>query len=288
MTHMMEALTPHVMANTARMLRSGNPGTSICIVEGDDDKKLFKELLDISRCRILVANGWEMAVAILGILEGAGFPGILAIIDADFRRFENAEPSSPNLFWTDYHDIEIDLVHSPAFERVVGELCDMEKHPHPPPGELRDRVLRATAPLAYLRLHSARSGLNLTFTELPYSAFISKETLVVDEVEMVRAVKNKSQRHDLKDSDLVASAKALSDPNHDLKLLCRGHDVTAIFSLGLRKVFSRHNPPDVTPVRLEMLLRAAYNILYFATTALFAALRRWQERNNPFTVLQPS
>jgi len=282
---MKEALTPEVMANAARMLRSGNPGAAICIVEGADDKKFFKKIFDTSRCQFVVANGWEMAEALLDVLEQAGELGVLAIIDADFRRLDNIQPESPNLFLTDYHDLEISLVDSDAFEKLVAETCDMDSHPHPPPNELRAKLLKAAAPLGYLRWHSLRAGLNLTFAGISYSDFVDKDTLEIDEMAMARVVKNKSQRHDLRELDLVAASTTLMVPSHDLRLVCRGHDVTQIFSIGLRKLFSRRTPSDVTADRLEMVLRAAYSIVHFAASALCDALRRWEMLHKPFRVL---
>ncbi len=267
------------------MLRAGSPGLAMCIVEGKDDLKIFRTMMHPTKCSIRVANGWENALGALRKLESEGVMGVVSIIDADLRRLEGDTPESPNLFWSDFHDLEIELIQSSAFERVVSEFCDPEQALHLASSDIRERLFKAATPLAYLRLHSYREDLNLTFSDLTYSDFVDKHTLDVDEAKMVRAVKNKSQRHELKDSDLLEAVKKLSDPQHDRRHLCRGHDLTEIFSLGLRKAFANHQSADVSAARLESLMRAAYQVVDFAKTALHAALKTWEGNNVPFVIL---
>lgn len=282
---MKEVLDGAYYANLVRMLRTARRTLSACLVEGGDDDKVFSAMFDKDQCEITVVHGWKNAVDALAILEKSRVPGVLAIIDADSGHCERRDPHSPNLFWTDNHDLELDMVHSPAFVRVVKEFCDYPQKQHSPE-KIRQQLLEATAPLGYLRLHSEREKLYLTFKGLTYSDFIDKDTLAVDRVRMVRAVKNRSQRPDLDDRELVAAVEAIEQQSLDLKLVCRGHDFTAIFSLGLRKYFAKRQPQEVHPDRIEENLRSAFHFTHFQQTKLHNAIREWERCNPPYVVLR--
>lgn len=103
---------------------------------------------------------------------------------------------------------------------------------------------------------------------------------------MVREVKNKSQRHDLSEDDLLKAIANIEAEKLEPSILCRGHDVTAIFSLGLRKCFGNHPPANVTAERLEQILRTAYLWEYFIRTKLYRLIRDWESLNSPYVVLR--
>jgi hypothetical protein len=283
---MQEAMTATVVANLVRMLRTGDEFIAICIVEGGDDKKHFKALFDERRCRFVIANGWESAICALEESERTGYKGITAIIDADHRYVTGEKPSTSNLFYSDFHDLEIDLIHTTAFDRLVDEVCDMEARKHPPADELRSILFRLAAPLGYLRLYSTQNKLGFKFKTLTYSAFIDEGSMTLDWATMVREVKNKSQRHDLSDAALLTAAKELEVKGLEPRALCRGHDVTAILSLGLRKRFGNQQPSNVTPERLEQMLRAAYRWEHFTETRLYKSLLWWESVNPPYVLLR--
>jgi hypothetical protein len=286
---MMEVMTGDVVFNLVNMLREGNPNATACIVEGGDDKKLFKAMFDSGRCSFVIAGGWAHALAGLKKAEAKGVRGVLAIVDADFARLEGEAPISTNHLWSDFRDLEVDMLTTDAFDRVVEELCDHDAVPHPPPGELRDRLFLAARPLAYFRLHNYRAKLALTFSGITYSKFVCLDTLAIDHEALVRVVKNKSQRPDLPDEDLLEVIRSLVDEAHDSRLLCRGHDVTMLMSLGLRRLFARYDAKhhdEIAPEVIEAKLRTAYSLSHFQRTGLYASIKAWEARNTPYRVLR--
>jgi hypothetical protein len=70
-------------------LYPGNEFVSFLIVEGYTDSNLFKRFINKDKCQISVADSKSNALQVLSILDGAGFRGTLAIVDADFDLLEN-------------------------------------------------------------------------------------------------------------------------------------------------------------------------------------------------------
>jgi hypothetical protein len=272
--NMKEALTGPVVANLVRMLRTQHKGT-ICIVEGDDDSKLFKSLFDYRYCRITIAFGWANATAALAILETEKISGVICIIDADLNRFDAKNSHSANLFWSDFHDLEIDLIHSDAFDKVVAEHCDDAVLGYTS-DSLRNRLMNVAAPLGYMRLISHRMKLALKFSSLTLSHFIDEDTLEVNHAAMIKAVKDKSQRPDLDHDKLVTELTSAMSGLHDLRLICRGHDVTEILSIALRKMLARKR---VSAKEIEATLRSAFRQAEFGASRLYPELVSWELRN---------
>src|SRR5260221_1535366 len=92
------------------------------MVEGDTDKKLYKTFVNESRCNITVAYTKSIALAALSILEQNDFPGVLVIVDTDFDALEGKVLFSPNVSYTDTHDLETMLIESPSLDKLLGEF----------------------------------------------------------------------------------------------------------------------------------------------------------------------
>lgn len=73
---------------------------------------------------------------------------------------------------------------------------------------------------------------------------------------------------------------------HDAWYVCCGHDLTNIFSWGLRVRLGTHDQHEVTPMLLESSLRLAYEYVHFKKTRLYAALKAWEDTNQPFVILR--
>lgn len=110
------SVNAHSIANSVRMKRLKHAG-AFMLVEGEDDKKLLKNFVEKALCVIQIAHGKPNVLGALAILERDSFQGVLAIADADFAHLEGEPPHSPNLFWTDTHDLETMLLASPALAR---------------------------------------------------------------------------------------------------------------------------------------------------------------------------
>ncbi len=205
------------------------------MVEGDADNKFYALFVDKKKCEIIVAFNKSLVIQVISILEGEAFPGVLAIVDADFDVLEKKLPASPNILLTDTHDLETTLIRSPALEKVLGEFGSEEKILQvmlQTGKDIRTILLECGTPIGYLRWVPLRENLSLVFEDLAFSKFISKDAFTVDGQELIQAVKNKSRRSDILEAHLKASIQALQDDSHDPWQVCCGYDLIYIFYPG--------------------------------------------------------
>ena len=283
------SVNAHSIANGVRMKRLKHAGAFL-LVEGEDDKKLFKNFVDSASCIIQIAYGKPNALGALAILEQDSFPGVLAIADADFAHLEGQPPHSPNLFWTDTHDLETMLLASPALDRLLSERGDEVKLAEFMQGagaDVRDALLRLGTPVGYLRWLSQREAMSLFFDELPFGEFLNEKTLALNEGALLRVLQTRSRRGVLIQADIQAKIALLKSVEHDLWQVCCGHDLVSVLSVALLRVFGANKEADVKPGRLEESLRLAFTAADFKGTRLWAAVRAWEDRNPPFVVLAP-
>lgn len=285
---MRDLLSVDRVANQIRLRRSTYSGTFL-LVEGVSDKNFYERFIYRSACEVVSVPGKPSSklrvIEVLKILETSNFQGILAIVDADFERLETLLYSSSNLLRTDTHDLETMLIKSPAFNKVVTELGSEQKILQFN-RDIKAVLLETGISVGYLLWISQCEQLNLTFDGITFSSFIDEQTLQIDELKLIRVVKNKSQAFSLKDEDLQQRLIGQKSDRHDPWQICCGHDLVEILSLGLRKAIGSNKAADVEPNSLERNLRLAYEEIYFYETQLYLDIRTWESNNQPFKVLR--
>jgi hypothetical protein len=279
---MKEYISSDSIANTIRMLRTQHSG-SFLIAEGDTDSRVWKNLVDSTKCCVENAYNKDKAVEVLNILEKENFAGVLAIVDADFWILEGTVPSSPNLLLTDTHDLETMLLKSPALEKLLLEhgseqkIKDFAK-------DIRQTLLESAKIIGYLRWASLKFNYGLKFEGLKFKK-LRDDTLILDESKLIKIVKDKSENKGLDEKKIRANMDSLKTDTQDMWHVCCGHDMISILSIALCKALGSCQPQKVEPNVLEQDLRLAYESSYFCKTQLYAAIQQWEKNNQPFQVL---
>ena len=272
---MKDSLTADREANAIRLERGSFPGVFL-LVEGSTDKLFYSNLVNEKQCRIVVtiagSSRKKRAIEVLTVLEKSDFPGILAIVDADFDHLESIVYTNQNLFLTDTHDSETMMLRSSALERVLAEYGSEDKI-SALPQDVRTLLLNAGMSIGYLRWTSQKDGLNLTFEGIKFSKFLDEKSLILDEIKLIQTVKDKSQNWDLKSDRLIQQIASQYDPWQ----VCCGHDLVKILSIGLQRVLGtvRKEPED-----LETSLRLTYRPQDFLETQLCQNLKEWEVEQN--------
>jgi hypothetical protein len=280
---MKEYISSDSIANTIRMLRTQHSG-SFLIAEGDTDSRVWKNLVDSTKCCVENAYNKDKAVKVLNILEKENFAGVLAIVDADFWILEGTVPSSPNLLLTDTHDLETMLLKSPALEKLLLEhgseqkIKDFAK-------DIRHTLLESAKVIGYLRWASLKFDYYLKFEDLAFKKFVEEGTLVLNKSDLIKTVKDKSQKPGLDERKIQQKMDSLTTTTQDMWYVCCGHDMIGILSIALCKALGSCKPQKVEPNVLEQDLRLAYESSYFCKTQLYAAIQQWEKNNQPFQVL---
>jgi len=276
--------SPKYIATEIRMLRTDKQYSgSFLIVEGDTDARVWKNLVDPTKCRVEIAHNKDDAVKVLNILEKDNFAGVLAVVDADFWILEGTVIPSPNLLLTDTHDLETMLLKSPALEKVLAEHGSEEKIKDFAK-DIRQTLLERAKVIGYLRWASLKFNYCLKFEDLNFNNFL-KKTLALNESDLIKTVKDKSQKQGLDEQEIRAKMDSLKTDAQDMWYVCCGHDMIAILSIALCKALGSCNSKTVEPNVLEQNLRLAYESSYFCKTQLYAAIQQWEKNNQPFQVL---
>jgi len=279
---MREQITPDRIANSIRLLRSDHEGVFL-IVEGHSDKLIYERLVNKQEVRITIASGKNNAIKALSILEKENFCRVVAVIDADFSRIEQQIPDSNNLFLTDEHDLEMMLIKSAAFDKLLKERGSEEKIAAFSK-DIRETLLKLGQEIGKLRLLSLRNKLDLKFEGLKFGKFIDKENLSIDIDKLIISIKNHSQKLSLDEQQIKQDLSVISDENHDPWQLCCGHDFISILAIALWKVLGTRNANDVKKEDLERELRLAYELSYFYQTQIYQLMVNWQSNNHPYQI----
>ncbi len=283
---MKEHINPNFIANQIRLLRdrSQYTGYSFLIAEGDTDARVWKNLVDSTKCRVEIAHNKNNAVAVLNILEQGNFAGVLAIVDADFDVLEGTVPLSPNLLLTDTHDLETMLLKSPALDKVLLEHGSEYKIKSFAK-DIRQTLLESAKNIGYLRWASLKFDYCLKFEDLAFKKFVDDRTLILNESELIKTVKNNSQKLGLDEAEIRAKMDSLKINTQDIWYICCGHDMICILSIALCKALGSCNTKEVEPHVLEKYFRVAYESAHFQETKLYLAIQTWEQTNQPFEVL---
>ena len=272
-----------VIANEIRLKRSQHQGT-FWVVEGRDDRLLCQRFFDPASCKIVVAEDKARVCDVVRILDQGGFAGVIGLVDSDFDRIEGRAAISPNIVFTDLHDLECMLLRSTALEALLTEFGSREKLERFNQ-DIRETLLAAASPIGHLRLYSERCGLALRFDGLNYSRCIDEQSLEISERALVDEVKNRSNRPDIPVETLLGAIGEIEARADDPWQICVGTDLLGILSIGLRRTLGNNTAGSVRDENLRRALRLAYTADEFAETELRQLLKGWEANNAPFKIL---
>jgi len=270
------------------------------IVEAKTDENLYGGLFVRKNCVFFHSNGWSKALPALQQSNTQNLKGVICIIDADFRRIEDDELEMENLFMTDCHDAEMMMINSPAWEGVLNEYADnsipssgglsrLDKFERTHNQDIKTHLLETCQPLSCLILLSKKEKLSLEFKKFidkknkykypDYSKFIHQRKLICDVNDLIKAVEDFSNKHNLfrDKSELKTKLNELLTTEFNLLELCNGHHFINIFVFALGEIGSKNASRD----DIETSLRIAYRFEDFQQTNLYKDLKNWQTAHKP-------
>ena len=143
---------------------------------------------------------------------------------------------------------------------------------------VRQRVVESAAKIGYLLWASRENKWSLDFKELKFAKFVDATTLSIDATPLVKAVRDKSQRHDLSETLLIQEIEKRESLTNDVWQAARGHDIAGILSFGLTSLIGNMNSNDVTVESIERSLRLSFRPAEFAVTELWKSLSEWSSK----------
>ncbi len=278
------------IANEVLLIRAKYKGP-ILLLEGSKDERFFYRFVKNSEMPIIPAGGKEKVLNAVAILETYnGVQGFMGIVDADFGHIDGSLPESQNVIVTDYHDVEMMIIKTKAFDAVLLELGSEKKirEFRNQEGEIRDDLIQKTLIIGHLRYLSMTDNLHLRFEGLHFDRFIDRNSLEIDQDKMLSNIFALTSNRCLDKKDVSNRLSELVDEmNDDPYQICCGHDFIEIFGIALRKILGSRSSKTAGPEVLGIALRLAYDSKDFHQTKLYADARMWSKRNKGYDIFGP-
>jgi hypothetical protein len=314
--------TPQSIAKSVLLfLRSDIGNKRICIlIEGPDDAKIYPRFFKDIKTKVMFIKSkgkpkMEESLQILSITSKR--KQAIGICDADFSHLDRVYPSIANVFLTDYHDIEMTMLHFTDVFCNAWSIFFLQDDTE----EIMSDVLHNAAYMAYIRWYNQKNQCNLSFKALDFTRFfkvqngkiVQDSKMILDTLNQRSRKKTKSltnkeinifiqgnQQPRRKRTGYVVLVRYLTqgpyprfrpkgpgygpfatNQTDDVFNLCNGHDVTALIALILeektKENVSRENYCDV--------LRGCFQLNHFMQTRLYGNLLAWQETSG-FDILK--
>jgi Protein of unknown function (DUF4435) len=243
-------------------------------VEGESDIRLFRKIFDSNRCKVESIPGGNSKVedCVKLLLHISNL--IIGIRDADFLHLSEAPYAKENMFLTDYHDIEMDLIlNDTIFSSIMSEFTDFPTERH---DSIRTDIFKILEDLSLLKLVNFESNFEIPFEGV---GFQDNNILSISEnffdtntyLERLFA-KNNNNRH-LK-TELLEKILEKKDLGHSFWQITNGHDFMKVLATFLRE---QAKAKGISDDMLSSIFRTNYRKEYFEQTRLYQSTKDWAD-----------
>jgi hypothetical protein len=248
-------------ANEIRMLLN-HPAYKdkvIMIVEGGTDIRLFRKFLSHEMLKFVDVDGKSQVLQVMSDLLQVYPEQLLAICDADFDHVKQVNYHELSIYLTDYHDAEIMMIKSTAFNTFAQEFSTdigLLKS-----GAILENSLSVAYVIGLLRWMSMENNLKLNFKGLNLSLYMSinSEKVELDSDALIRGLLLRSPNTPKVTNIeiLLEQLEVYKTKNYCELQVCCGHDVTKIISCIYKQVSVSHET-NMNQRKVESSLRIGY------------------------------
>jgi hypothetical protein len=241
--------------------------------EGETDVQLFRKFFNRDNCRLEYVPGGKSGVEKFVTDRSGKIPLTIGIRDADFLHLENKIPSHPNIFLTDCHDMEMNMISvEEVFSSILFEFTNLKQEEH---GAVRDNILKAISFIGYFKLLNEIEKLEINFEGIDFDKLIDIQTFEIDKKTLIDTALNQSPNtKERNTSILLGKINSIISVRHNLYQLCNGHDFMKVLSVYLKPM------KQVKPSDLESQFRTTYTLQHYQSTNLYKNTLNWATENN--------
>jgi len=258
------------------MSHPNSNGKIFILLEGDTDIRLFRKFFNLQNCKVEKIPGGnpkvESAVAeLLTIYEL-----IIGIRDADFIHLRTIPYSKPNIFLTDFHDMEMSLVsENHTFSTIVFEFTDSPVEQH---NSIRENIIKSIEQISFLKWLNEIENLDIVFDKTGFLDLISFTNFSMNFEQYFNRLMSKSPIAKITDfNTIVAKIEDLKTKNPNIYQLCNGHDFIKAFTQYLKLNGKLKSSNDDL---ISSIFRIKYSTENFQQTNLFTLTKHWGDSNN--------
>lgn len=284
MNSLRKEITAATLAGEIRLERAVHKG-SFLLVEGPTDARFFKQQVDQVHCSVTVCHGRETLLGAIERIEQFGIPGVLGVVDADYCILLGSAPPGPNVIVTDYNDLEVVILASSVFSRILLQYGSEDKIAKASTGsDIWLTLVEQASFIGRLRFQSKAKGWRLKFQGMTYQ-FVSNSAVEIDRKRTLNHILAISGAGAGVGSDELQVAAEEALPYTSLQLCC-GHDLCRILARSLRHWVGSHAGFENDAADLGRVLRLAFSENDFRKTGMFGNIVSWETKNPPFRVFR--
>ena len=246
-------------------------GASWVVVEGESDEKFFSKIFSGEKVNVRRSyGGVRKLIHIVNTLIKQT-RAIIGIRDADFLHLNDKYTPIPNIFLTDYHDLEMMTAASDSvYESVVIEYAGKENL------SLlnRETILRSISFIGGLRWLNESLDLQLNFQDLGLGKFYDGKNHYLDKTSFLYEVRRRSpnKKGNVEIEDIEAVIAGFTDYLN----LCNGHD----FHKALASCIRSCGKNQVHDKAIAAGFRMTYRFQDFQESRLYEELKEWAEKQS--------
>ena len=257
-----------------RLSLNSDEGSKIVwiLVEGEDDCKIYPKFFDETKAKVEFVNGGKGQLMIALNILNQETKQVIGIQDADFLHLDKKYPPITNLFFTDFHDIEITMLN------FDGVLCNLltEYRMQDKKDAVWQNVLHEASFVGYVRWYnetmkcSDENFKGLNFRGIGYGDYLDGCKITLNRQHFLDKLNERTDREETVTKDDIENFIA-QHRTTDVLNLCNGHDVTKMLSLIIGSRLSYK--------QLGKHIRLSFQLNHFEKTELCAKIYNWQSHN---------
>lgn len=276
-------LDEYDIAQEIRFERKVHKGAFL-ILEGSTDIKRFQPFVDEKKCSIINGYGRLNAIGAIKLLYEDGFPGVVAVVDADFDRVTRTLEEHEGLIYSETHDFDLDWARPRVVARYLAEVGEKSKcELHGDVDAIIKKILEGLKPVSVAKLLSITNRIRYRLADIDASKVFANFRINLDAyIELVfeGRTPDAGEKGALRDQ-----VSALCRREYDLSQLTNGHDFHCALGACLRVELGSRRHAHSWGSEVEKDLRLAFSDQEFKATAVYQMLSAWASDNHPYVVL---
>ena len=245
----------------------------LVLVEGVDDKPVYSVFLDVDKVDFKDCNGCLNVKNQHNTLKKELGAKFISILDSDFERMEGLKKHDDNLFYTDFHDSEMQMLSvKKVFYTAFKKLSNRQ---------LYDNLILIAENelynLSMLKWFNSKRNLRYRFEDMDLVNLSKGENLSVNTViqYLTPSIKSpKSFPHNSFNTFLTTNDKR--DNNAMLHQLTNGHDII----LRLSGIMKHKYNCQVSKRELRDAICSSFTVAIARKSKLYADLKKWCTKEN--------
>lgn len=275
------------LAAGVTMVRAAFAGV-VLLVEGETDLHVFRELVCAS-CKVIPGYGKGNVIDAIRAVREDNTDGVIAIVDADFARVRGDGALCEGLFHCDGHDLEVMILQSRAFDRILAKYASGQKLAQllkkKGATHFRDLLFALAAALGAVRHLSVERNWAWDFDGINWKTVVDIGELSVSIEKYVEQLISRRPVVGHSIESVVGLVVGLNSANMAAEFAV-GRDAVELLCAGLRKTIGNLDSKIACADNMLCVTHLTFSWHDFVETGLYQSLRLWETSNPGYPLLR--